>query len=78
MIISNIAIHKRTFEGATDDTKNDNPITSKYRPSKKYAVSYDADGYKHNPFIDCVVTKRDALALVVRLKSENETERCDR
>lgn len=72
MIITNITIHKRTFEGVTDDTKNDNPITSKYRPSRKYAVSYDIEGYEHNPNVRCVVTKRDALALVDRLKSEND------
>lgn len=72
MIISNIAIHKRTFEGVTDPSKNDNPVTSKYRTSRKYAVSFDIEGYEHNPSVHCVMSKKDALSLIERLKSENE------
>ena len=64
----NIVIHKRTFEGKTDTTKNDCPITSKYYPSKKYAVAFDLLGYKHNPVVHCFKTKKDALAYAVLLR----------
>ena len=66
--ISNVNIVKRTFEGEYDISKNDNPITSKYRPSYKFAVSYDVLGYEHNPMIQCTRTKKDANAFVDRLK----------
>lgn len=32
---------KRTFEGVKNPEKNNNPITSKYSPSKKYALVFD-------------------------------------
>jgi hypothetical protein len=31
----------RTFEGNNEPEKNNNPITSKYNPSKKYALVFD-------------------------------------
>ena len=61
--ITNINIHKRTFQGP-----NDNPITSNYLRSKKYAVSYDVGGYEHNPLVHCVTCKKDALKLIENLK----------
>jgi hypothetical protein len=61
--ISNIQIIKRTFEGI-----NDSPITSKYYPSKKYAVSYDIKGYEYNPSIQCVTTKKDAGYYIEQLQ----------
>jgi hypothetical protein len=70
MKISNINIHRRTFEGKTDEAKNSNPITSKYNPSKKYAVSYDLEGYGHNPSVHCVITKKDALEHIKYLKKK--------
>jgi hypothetical protein len=60
MQVTNIKIVKRTFEGVTDISKNDNPLTSKYYPSKKYALVYDQEGYEFNPVIECYVTKKDA------------------
>lgn len=63
MNISNVNIVKRTFEGI-----NDNPITSKYYPSKKYAVVYDIEGYAHNPSVHCTTTKKNAQLYIDELK----------
>ena len=68
MVVTNINIHKRTFEGATDPSKNENPITSKYYTNNKYAVSYDVEGYEHNPHVRCFRTKKDAEQYVDELK----------
>jgi hypothetical protein len=45
--IKNANIVRRTFEGKTDPSKNDNPITSKYYTSKKYAVVCEWYGKPH-------------------------------
>lgn len=63
LVITNIEIVKRTFEGINDD-----PLRSKYYPSRKYAVKYDIENYEHNPVVKCVVGKKDAVAFVERLK----------
>ena len=65
--ISNVQVHKRTFEGETDPSKNDNPITSKYYRSCKFAVSYNIEGYEHL-VVTCKRTKKDAIAYVEKLK----------
>lgn len=36
--VKSFEIKRRTFEGRTDPTKNDNSLTSKYMPSYKYWV----------------------------------------
>lgn len=66
--ILNVCVVKRTFEGKHDSMFNDNPVTSKYSPSKKYAVLYNIDGYEHNPVVQCVIGKKDAEQFVSRLK----------
>lgn len=60
MKISNIKVIRRTFEGKIDASKNDSPLTSKYFPSKKYALVYYIEGYEFNPVIECYITKKDA------------------
>ena len=72
MVVTNINIHKRTFEGVSDLTKSDNAITSKYYASNKYAVSYDMEGYEHNPIVRCFRTKKEAEQYVDELKGENK------
>lgn len=61
--IRNVQILKRTFEGVNDD-----PIRSKYYPSKKYAVAYDIDGYEHNPCVHCFISKKDSEYFIEQLK----------
>jgi hypothetical protein len=68
--ISNVRLHRRTFEGKTDESKNNSAITSKYMTSYKYAVSYDIEGYMHNPSVDTFVGKKDALSHIDWLKTE--------
>jgi hypothetical protein len=70
MIMSNFRIRKRTFEGKHYPAMNDNPVTSKYYPSKKYAVLYDVEGYSHNPVVKCYRTKREAEADIAQMKGE--------
>ena len=80
LTISDIRLHKRTFEGKTDDSKNYCAITSKYTPSYRYAVSYDIEGYIHNPMVDIFVSKKDALSHIDRLyenynvREENDSD----
>lgn len=62
LTISNVRIHKRTFEGINDD-----PVRSKYYTSKKYAVAYDIDGWEHNPCVHCFISKKDAEHFVEQL-----------
>ena len=52
-------IKRRTFEGKTDPSKNDNGLTSKYMPSRKYWMKIT---YPHAPqgHTDCYRTKREA------------------
>ena len=80
MDISNIRLHRRAFEGKTDSSKNGNAITSGYYTSYRYAVSYDIEGYAHNPSVDCFVGKKDALShmdwlrATYNVKEENGNE----
>ena len=66
--ISNIKILKRTFEGATNPDKNDNPVTSKYYTSKKFIVEYDIKGYAHNPSTQATATRKNAENYIDELK----------
>jgi hypothetical protein len=66
--ILNVKIHKRTFESQFDASKNDDPITSKYMVSYKYAVSYDVKNYEHNPVVQCTRSKKDAEVFIEKLK----------
>lgn len=52
-------IKRRTFKGKTDDSKNDNSLTSKYLPSYKYwmKITYPHALQGHT---DCYRTKREA------------------
>ena len=43
--ITYIEVLRRTFEGKTDPSKNDDALTSKYYPSKKYLLRYKFVGY---------------------------------
>ncbi len=56
-------IKRRTFEGLTNTEKNSSPITSKYYPSKKYALIFSVEfshgGTKQN-IIETYRTKREA------------------
>lgn len=59
-------IKRRTFEGKTDPTKNDDSLTSKYMPSYKYWIEVEfEDGNKRT---DTRPTKRECLEFVARLK----------
>jgi len=55
--VQNATIVKRTFEGKTDPSKNNNPVTSKYMASYKYAVICTQYGKER---IDTFVSKKDA------------------
>lgn len=68
MNISNIRIVKRTFEGLTDPTKNDNPVTSKYYTSKKYIVLYDVENCGNNPMTHCTQSKKEAHEYVRQMQ----------
>lgn len=70
--ITNIRIVKRTFEGRNDESKNDNPVTSKYSPSKKYAILYDLIGYDYNPICECVDNNEIAELTVAQMKIYDE------
>lgn len=74
MNIENVKIVKRTFEGKENPEANDNPVTSKYSPSKKYALVYDIEGYCHNPQVHCVRTKKDAEHILEMLKEFHNVE----
>jgi hypothetical protein len=56
--IYSIQVKRRTFEGKTDNSKNDNALTSKYMPSYKYWYEFKTmEGVKHT---NCTTTKKDA------------------
>ena len=52
-------IKRRTFEGKTDPSKNDNSLTSKYMPSYKYwlKITFPQSAQPHT---NCFRTKREA------------------
>jgi hypothetical protein len=61
--VLNYRIRKRTFEGKTDIKKNDNPLTSKYMPSKKYVAYYDVQ-WEHGGISEvnkCFDTQKEAI-----------------
>lgn len=43
--ITDAKIMRRTFEGKTDPSKNDDALTSKYYTSKKYLLMYKCTEY---------------------------------
>lgn len=57
-------ILKRTFEGKTDLSKNDNPLTSKYMTSQKYialyTLEYDDNNHDEIKVYKCYTTKKEA------------------
>lgn len=55
--ITKIGVIKRTFEGKDNPQANDNPITSKYMPSKKYAMFYECEEF-NQPYITLYKTKK--------------------
>ena len=55
--ITKIEILKRTFEGKTDPSKNDNALTSKYYTSKKYLLRYKCTEYGGEFFDESYETK---------------------
>lgn len=55
--ISDAILVKRTFEGAKDPSKNDDPVTSKYMPSHKVAVVYMKNGKRA---VETFATRADA------------------
>lgn len=55
--ITKIEVVKRTFEGKYNPGANDNPITSKYMTSKKYAMLYECEEFGQ-PYITLYETKK--------------------
>ena len=57
---------RRTFEGKTDPSKNDNALTSKYMPSQKYiamyTIEYDDKNHDEIKRYKCYTTKKEAIA----------------
>lgn len=43
--ITDVQILRRTFEGKTDPSKNDDVLTSKYSPGKRYLLRYRCTEY---------------------------------
>jgi hypothetical protein len=69
--VKGFEIKRRTFEGKTDHTKNDNSLTSKYMPSYKYwlRIEYHADEHHARQATEyCCRTKQEALDRVERAK----------
>lgn len=64
--ITKIHVVKRTFEGKDNPNANDNPITSKYMPSKKYAMLYECEEFDQ-PHITLYETKK-----LAEIAKENE------
>jgi len=66
----NYEILKRSFEGKNDPIKNDDAITSKYYPSKKYITIFNIE-WSHggiSEFKRTFTTKTEALEDIETLK----------
>lgn len=63
--IKNPVIVRRKFEGRTDPSKNNDPLTSKYMPSYRYAVVYERYGKQR---VDCFPTKAQAENFITEMK----------
>lgn len=59
--ITEIEVLRRTFEGKADPSKNDDVLTSKYSPSKRYLLRYKCTEYGSQCVNECHETK--ALAV---------------
>ena len=60
MHITDIQVFRRTFEGKTNPCKNDDAVTSKYYPSKKYLLRYKCTEYGDRYVSEAYKTKRIA------------------
>lgn len=63
-------ILKRTFEGETNPEKNLSPITSKYSPSKKWALVFDvkfSHGGIGKDIVELFSTKKEATERITSL-----------
>lgn len=61
----NHEIHKRTFTG-----DNDNPITSDFSKSKKWAISYNIENYDHVKY-EVFETKKECENRIEKLIKNN-------
>lgn len=52
--VYSIELKKRTFEGITNEKANTNAVTSKYSPSKKYAIVFSVQ-FAHGGIADKIV-----------------------
>jgi hypothetical protein len=77
--ITDIQILRRTFEGKTDPSKNDDALTSKYSPSKRYLLRYRCTEYGDHCISEAYETKRLAeYAVELLLKYNfNQTEKSE-
>ena len=72
MIITNIGVYKRTFEGKDNPFANDNALTSKYYPSKKYLLRYTIEGYLYT--CDRTYTKKSDAIKTMKYLLENNID----
>ena len=61
--IKNPQIVRRTFEGLTNPEKNNDPVTSKYYTSQRYAVVCEQYGRRH---VETFRTKGEAQRWIER------------
>ena len=62
---------RRTFEGKNDVDKNQDPITSKYMESMKYAVVYFEDGQRK---VEMCHNRNEGYAIISKIRA-NSTEK---
>jgi hypothetical protein len=78
--ITKAEVLRRTFEGKTDPSKNNDALTSKYYPSKRYLLRYQCTEYGDHVVTESHTTKKlaeEAKELLLRYNHDCTSQKED-